>query len=253
MYEKPDHTVSYRATVTTYLCKCWRYAKLRLFSDRTMNTTETLLCWETNLCHLDREPKVYQDIGEYVTGSLSDRLSQTCEPLFPPTMSFVASVMFVHRILPSRTPRLNVIGRYIDCSPITGLWMFAMGDSGILRSCTSYVGVNVGDFTTCRFLCDTDGLVSYVVLGISDRRALPTSDAAVICDIVVVWGPSPTLRIFEYLSFIMLSNSNMARLFFQNIPNSLPAKERNGVCFVLLSVWPAFYLRRSCATSKIEK
>ena len=201
-----------------------------------MNTNETLLRWETNLCHLDQEPQVYQDIGEYVTGSLSDRLSQTCERLFPPQLSFVASVMFIHRILPSRTPRLNVIGRYIDCSPITGLWMYAMGNSDVLRPCLSYVGVNVGDFTTCRFLCDTDGLVSYVVLGISDRRALPTSDAADVCDIVVVWGPSPILRIFEYLSFIMRSCSNMVWLLFQNSRNSSPAEDRNERCILFFWV-----------------
>ena len=101
--------------------------------------------------------------------------------------------MFIYRILPSRSPRLNVIGQDTNCSPITGLWMYAMGDSGVLHPCVSYIGVNVDDYTICHYRCDTGGLVNYIVLGMSDRRASSTSDTAVICDIAIVWGPSPIL------------------------------------------------------------
>ena len=157
-----------------------------LFSGRTMNNGETLVRWNANLCNLDAQPQIYQDTGDHVTGLLSDGFPQTCEPLFPSGMYIATSVMFIRRIVPSRSLRLNVIGRYIDCSPITGLWMFVMGDSGGPRPCTSYIGVNVGNFTMCRYQCITDGFVNYTVLGISDRHAIPTLDTAVICDITLV-------------------------------------------------------------------
>ena len=191
--EEPDRTEFRRSTVTTSIWKYWCRSKLHLFPGRTMKTSETVLRWEVSLCHLDVGPLVYQGIGEHMTGLLSDKLPQTCESLFPPGTSFATSVMFVHRILPSRSPRLNVIGRYTDCSPITGLWMFAMGDSGALQPCAFYIGMNVDDYTTCRYRCDTGDLVSYIVLGMSNRRASSTSDTAAICDIAMVWGPSPIL------------------------------------------------------------
>ena len=164
-----------------------------------MSPSETLIRWEANLCHLDPEPHVYQAIGEHVTTLLSDGLPQTCEPFFPTRRPFVASVMFIHRVLPSGSPRVNVIGRYIDCSPITGLWMYAMDDSGIPQPCTYYIGLNVGDFTTCRYQCNTGGLVSYIVIGNSNRRAMTMSDTAVICDIALVWRSSPFIRMVEYV------------------------------------------------------
>ena len=193
-YEEPDRTEFCSATVEISICKYRLYYQILLLAGRTMNTSEILLRWEASLCHLDREPKVYHDMGDHVTGLLSDRLPQTCEPLFPPTTSFAASVMFIHRILPSGSPRLNVIGQYTDCSPITGLWMFAMGDLGVLQPCASYDGVDVGDLTVCRYRCDTDGLVNYIVVGISERRALAKANTAVICDITLVWAPSRTLQ-----------------------------------------------------------
>ena len=191
--EEPDRTAFSRSTVTTSICKYWCCSKLHLFPGRTMKTSETVLRWEVSLCHLDVEPLVYPGIGEHVTGLLSDKLPQTCESLFPPGTSFATSVMFIHRILPSRSPRLNVIGRYTDCSPITGLWIFAMGDSGALQPCAFYIGMNFDDYTTCRYRCDTGELVSYIVLGMSNRRASSTSDTASICAIAMMWGPSPIL------------------------------------------------------------
>ena len=164
------------------------YSNCHLFSGRTMNTSETLLRWEASLCHLEPVPQVYEDIGEHVTGSLGDKFPLTCEPLFPPRTSFATSVMLIHRILPGLSPRLNVIGRYIDCSPVTGLWMYAMDDSGVLQPCASYAGVNINGYTSCRSQCDTYGFVNYIVIGISNQRALPTSDTAVICEIILVWG-----------------------------------------------------------------
>ena len=187
----PD--VSYRVSVTTSIGRYWRYSTFQLFSGRAMQIGEALLRWEASLCHLDREPQAYQDIGEHVAGLLSDRFPQTCEPLFPPGTSFAASAMFIHRIRSIRSPRLNVTGWCTDCSPITGLWIFAMDDSGVLQPCTVYIGVNVGGLTVCRYRCDTSGLVNYIVVGISHGGALPTSYTAVICDITVVWGPSPIL------------------------------------------------------------
>ena len=151
-----------------------------------MNTSETVLRWQASLCHLEPEPQVYEHIGEHVTGLLSDKFPLTCEPVFPPSVSFATSVMLIHRIMPGRSPRLDVIGRYIDCSPVTGLWMFALDDSGVLQTCVSHIEVYVDDLTMCRYRCDTAGLVNYIVVGISDRRALPTSNTAVICDIAVV-------------------------------------------------------------------
>ena len=197
------------------------------FAGRTMNTSETLLRWETSLCHLERDPQVYQDIGEHVTGLLSDKLPQTCESLFPLRTSFATSVMFIHRILPSSSPRLNVIGRFTDCSPITGLWMVAMGDSGVLHSCTSYIGVDVGDFTSCRYRCDTGGLVNHVVVGISDRRTLSSPDIAVICDLALVWGW--LLIIVEYLSSMMRSYFNTLMVYFQNTHNRFRHSTQEGV------------------------
>ena len=152
-----------------------------------MNTGESILRLEASLCHLGPEP---QEIGENVTGLLSDGLPETCKPLFLTRRNFVVSILFIHRILPSHSPRLNVIGRYTNCSPITGLWMYAMDDSGVLQPCSSYIGANVGDFTTCCYRCDTSGHVNYIVVGMSDRRAMPTSETAVICEITMVWGPS---------------------------------------------------------------
>ena len=175
-----------------------------------MNISETVLRWEASLCHTNQEPQVYHldhEIEENVTGLLSDGLPQTCQPLFPPGTSFANNVMFIHRIPPIRLPRLNVIGRYTDCSPISGLLVYAMDDSGVLRPCTSYIGVNVGDFTTCRFLCDIDGLVSYIVIGISGRRALTMSETAAICEIAVVWGPPSLLETIKSLPFMVKYSS----------------------------------------------
>ena len=157
-----------------------------------MATGETLLRWEANLCNLSPEPQVYESSGDHVTALLSDRSLQTCQLLFPSSRSSMTSVILVHRLLSSRSPRLNVFGQYIDCSPINGLWMFAMEATGTLQPCISYTGVEVGDFTMCRYRCDTDGLVNYVVLGISDLQTLSTTNSAVICDIALVWG-TPTI------------------------------------------------------------
>ena len=158
-----------------------------------MNNNETILRWEANLCYLDPEPQVYEATGDHVTSLLSDGLPQTCQMLFPSGKSFAMSIMFIHKIYSTPSPKLSVIGRYIHCSPITGLWMFAMGDSGDLHPCTSYTGVDVDDHAVCRYRCNTNGPVNYIVAGISDRHALPTSDTAVICDITLVWGPSSIL------------------------------------------------------------
>ena len=176
-----------------------------------MNTGETLLRWEASLCHLDADPQIYQNIRHNVTGFLGDRLPRTCKYLFP--TSFATSVMFIHRIPPSLFPKLIVIGRHTDCSPITGLWMYAVTHSGVLHPCVSYTGVNVGDFTSCRYRCNTSGLVNHIVVGIADRHALPNPNTAVICDIVVVW--EAIWRIVEYREI-----SNIRRTKCQNLNGS---------------------------------
>ena len=198
MFSEVPRLCRYRAAIVTLSSRKYRrYCKLHLFSGRIMNTGETALRWKASLCHLGPKPQVYQDTGDHVTDVLSDGHFQTCELLFPAGTSSMTSVIFIHRIRPIHSPRLNVIGWYIDCSPITGLWMFVMGDSGALHSCKSYTGINIDDNTTCRYRCVTDGLVNYIVLGISDRRALPTSDTAAICDIAVIWGLSPVIGLVE--------------------------------------------------------